>query len=66
MFLGAFTNQSNKESNVFPTSVIKSDHIIIELNVPESELDIVRLNLGTIIHDYEDIMGYFTDRDLSH
>ncbi len=61
MFLGAFTNQSKKESNVFPTSVIKSDHIIIELNVPESELDNVRLNLGTIIHDYEDIMGYFTD-----
>jgi len=63
MFLGGFTNQSNKESNIFPTSIIKSDQIIIELNVPESELDIVRLNLGTIIHDYEDIMNYFTEEN---
>jgi len=61
MFIGSFNSNNNKESLVFPTSVVKGDHIIIELNVPRSELDIVRLNIGTIIHDYEDIMGYFTE-----
>ena len=61
MFIGSFNSNNNKESSVFPTSVVKGDHIIIELNVPRSELDIVKLNIGTIIHDYEDIMGYFTE-----
>ena len=61
MFLGSFTSENNKASFIFPTSVAKGDHIIIELNVPEDEIDAVRLNIGTIIHDYEDIMGYFDD-----
>ena len=59
MFLGSFTSSNNKESFVFPTSIIKSDRIIIELNVPYNEVDFVRLNIGSIIHDHEDIMGYF-------
>ena len=59
MFLGSFTSSNNKESFVFPTSIVKSDRIIIELNVPDDEIDFVRLNIGSIIHDYEDIMGYF-------
>ena len=45
MFLGSFTSKNNKPNNIFPTSVIKSDHIIIELTVPNDELDQVRLNL---------------------
>ena len=61
MFLGSFTNNNNKESFVFPTSVAKGDHIIIELTVPEDEIEFIRLNIGSIIHDYEDIMGYFSD-----
>ena len=40
--------------------IIKGDHIILELNVPEEELAITRLNIGTVIHDYQDIMGYFS------
>ena len=59
MFLGSFTSSNNKESFIFPTSIVKSDRIIIELNVPYNEIDFVRLNIGSIIHDYEDIMGYF-------
>ena len=61
MFLGAFTSANNKETNIFPTSIAKGDHIIIELNIPESELGISHLNIGTLIHDYLDIMGYFTE-----
>ena len=59
MFLGSFTSNNNKDSFVLPTSVAKGDHIIIEVNIPISELNQTRLNLGSIIHDNMDIMGYF-------
>ena len=61
MFLGSFTSENNKDSYVFPTSVIKSDHVIIEINIPENELGQTIVNLGSMIHDYEDIMGYYND-----
>ena len=63
MFLGSFTYQNNKETNILPTSITKGDHVIIELNIPEDELDITRLHVGSLIHDYEDIMGYFSESD---
>ncbi|MBI65841.1 MAG: hypothetical protein CMG64_06080 [Candidatus Marinimicrobia bacterium] len=67
MFLGSFNSLNNKQTNIFPTSIIRGDKVIIELTVPESELEIVRLNIGTLIHDYKDIMNYFnnseSDRD---
>ena len=59
MYLGAFNSNNNKPSNIFPTSIIKSESIIIELTVPENELLDLRLNLGSIIHDYTDIMSYY-------
>ena len=63
MFLGSFTYQNNKETNILPTSITKGDYVIIELNIPEDELDITRLHVGSLIHDYEDIMGYFSESD---
>ena len=49
MYLGAFNSNNNKPSNIFPTSIIKSESIIIELTVPKNELLDLRLNLGSII-----------------
>ena len=66
MFLGSFTSVNNKDTYIFPTSIAKGDHIIIEVNVPESELNQTRVNLGTLIHDNEDIMGYFEDSPSSN
>ena len=60
MFLGSFTSQNNKDSFILPTAITKGDSIIIELNIPSNELEITRLNIGSLIHDYEDIMGYFS------
>jgi len=60
MFLGAFTSENNKDSFILPTSIIKDERVIIELNIPEDELGTTRLNIGSLIHDYEDIMGYFS------
>jgi len=59
MYFGKFDSQNNKPTSVFPTSIIKSDYVIIELTVPQNEVEDVRLNLGSIIHDYTDIMGYY-------
>ncbi len=61
MYIGAFTSKNNKKSNIFPTSIVKNDKIIIELNIPEDEIGQSRLNIGSLIHDYTDIMGYFSD-----
>jgi hypothetical protein len=63
MYLGSFNSSNNKSDNIFPVSIIKSDHIIIELSIPEEEIDIVRLNLSTVIHDFTDIMGYYLSED---
>ena len=63
MYLGSFNSSNNKSNKIFPVSIIKSDHIIIELSVPEEEIDIVRLNLSTVIHDFTDIMGYYLSED---
>ena len=60
MFLGAFNSENNKMDGVFPVSVVKSEYIIIELNIPAEDVDDVHLNLNTIIHDYKDIMGYYS------
>ena len=59
MYFGAFTSENNKESNIFPTNIVKSDKIIIELNIPEEEYGNSRLNIGSIIHDNKDILKYY-------
>ena len=66
MFLGAFTSENNKDSFILPTGITKGDQVIIELNIPQDELGITRLNIGSLIHDYEDIMGYFNDSPSSN
>ena len=60
MYLGSFNASNNKSDRRFPVSIIKSDHIIIELNVPKEEVDEISLNLSSVIHDYTDIMGYYS------
>jgi len=65
MFLGSFNNLNNKPSLDLTTSLIKSDRVIIELNVPLNEAENIRLNISSIIHDYTDIKNYhgFSDID---
>ena len=58
-YMGLFDHRNNKPDEVLTTSVIKSDRIIIELSIPSNELDLLKLNIDTIIHDYTDIRNYF-------
>jgi len=57
--LGSFNSRNNKASKVFSTSIIKGDKVVVELTVPNNELDLIDLEIASIIHDYSDIMNYF-------
>ena len=57
--MGSFNSTNNKPSNSLTTSIIKSDKIILELSVPNNELDLIDLEISSIIHDFTDIMNYF-------
>ena len=57
--LGSFNSDNNNPANTLVTSIIKGDKIIIELTVPNNELDLIDLEISSIIHDYSDIMNYF-------
>ena len=62
-FLGSLTNMNNKQTNDLTTSIVKGDDIIIELTVPINEIDHIRLEIDSIIHDYTDIMNYYSTLD---
>lgn len=58
-YFGALTYRNNKSTGDITTSIIKGDHIVIEISVPQDEIDDIRLHLDSVIHDYEDIMNYY-------
>ena len=60
-FIGSFTSLNNKDNEVFSTSIVKSDHIILELTVPYDEIKDIRLHIDSIIHDNTDILSYYED-----
>ncbi len=60
-FIGSFTTLNNRDNEVFSTSIVKSDHIILELTVPYDEIEDIRLHIDSIIHDSTDILSYYED-----
>ena len=63
--LGSFNSRNNKPTKVLSTSIIKGDKIIIELTVPNNELDLIDLEIASIVHDYSDIMNYFNSSNFN-
>lgn len=63
-YIGSFTNLNNKNSQVFSTSIVKSEHIIIELTVPYDEIKNIQLNIDSIIHDNTDILNFHSESSL--
>jgi hypothetical protein len=57
-FLGSLTSKNNKEDATFSTSIVKGEKIILELTVPQSELNDIKLTIDSVIHDYTDILNY--------
>ena len=62
-FFGSLTELNNKETDDLTTSIIKGSYVIIELTAPQNEINDIRLNIDTIIHDYTDIMNYYNTLD---
>ena len=63
IFYGAFNFLNNKPTGDLTTTIMKSNRIIIEINIPIDELPDLRLNIDSIIHDYTDIKDYFNTSD---
>lgn len=53
--IGAFTQENNKESEILATGLIGGETIVIEVQVDESEMDQVKLKLGSLNHGFIDI-----------
>jgi len=62
-YLGALTKDNNKIDNILSTSIVKSDHIILELTVPIDEQEDILLHIDSIIHDNTDILNYYGTHD---
>mgnify|MGYP001483530596 CR=1 FL=1 len=60
-YIGSFTSLNNKDSEVLSTSIVKSDHVIIELTVPRNEIKNIKLHTNSIIHDSTDILNYYNN-----
>ena len=60
-YIGSFTSLNNKDSEVLSTSIVKSDHVIIELTVPRNEIKNIKLHINSIIHDSSDILNYYNN-----
>ena len=58
MYIGKFNAENNNPSQKLETALVKGDKLIIELSVPNFEKDNVRLSLGSIIHDFMDLMNF--------
>lgn len=56
---GAFTSENNNVENLFSTSMVKGSRIFIEVFEPDYVMELSRIHIRKIIHDYTDIMGYY-------
>ena len=55
--LGALTSANNKENGLFSTRPIKGSAILIDLYVPNDELEAVKLKIDKVIHAYRDVFN---------
>lgn len=56
--LGAFTKKNNIKDNVFATSPLSGETIIVELNEPENRKESSDILIGAVNHDFLDINRY--------
>lgn len=58
---GAFTHESNKESGIFPISIVKGDRIIMEYIEPVSG-ELASLHISQIVHGYRPVANKWAER----
>jgi hypothetical protein len=62
--IGPYTESDNKEHGQLWTPIIKSEAVVIELIIPASEVQELKLELVYINHGYRDLNPQFTNRAL--
>ncbi len=65
MVLGAYTAANNNENDMLGTDLIKGDDATIEYYVPASASNMGRLHMTMVVHGYNDIMGWYTEKGLN-
>ncbi len=63
-FIGSFNEKNNSEANVLGTTILHSDEVVIELQVPISRMHEVQLELGQIVHGYRPVLLSHFDDDI--
>jgi len=61
MYIGSFNSKNNNLSGELATAVVKGDRVIIELTVPNHEINDLRLHLDIIDHDFLDFMNFYEE-----
>ena len=59
MYIGSFNSKNNNPSGELATAVVKGDRVIIELTVPNYEINDLRLHLDIIDHVFLDFMNFY-------
>ena len=59
MVLGAYNHLNNNSNNVLGTDLVKGDEIVVEYFQPKEVSEIARLLIGTVVHGYRDINGWY-------
>lgn len=62
MYIGAFNSKNNNPSGTLSTAVVKGHKVIIELSIPNDEINDLKLNLSVITHDFLDLMNFHNSR----
>ncbi len=57
MYMGAFNAKNNNPSGSLATAVVKGESVVIELTVPNDEIEEIRLHLSIVTHDFLDLMN---------
>jgi lysyl endopeptidase len=53
VYEGAYTAKNNNAGNMLGTDLTKSSEIIVEVDVPQSQIGMSTLKIGSIIHGYQ-------------
>ncbi|CAG5084127.1 T9SS type A sorting domain-containing protein [Parvicella tangerina] len=65
MVVGAYTHENNNPNDELGTELIKGDDATIEYYVPKSAASVGRLQLTMVVHGYNDIMGWYSEKALN-
>ncbi len=55
-FIGSFDFHNNEESGILATSILHTDKVVVEYQVPSSQKSETKLSIGQIVHGYRSVL----------